>query len=44
MTCAQNVAPAVKFCFDSGQVMLIGIAVLVLFLFGMSIGAGWRKK
>jgi hypothetical protein len=44
--CAQgtSVAPAVKFCFDSGQIMLLGIAVLILCLFCMAVGAGMRKK
>jgi hypothetical protein len=42
--CAQNVAPAVEFCFDSGQVMLIGIGVLLMCLFSMAIGAGMRKR
>lgn len=46
MVCAQgtNVAPAIKFCFDSGQMMVLGIIILILCLFCMAVGAGMRKK
>jgi len=32
----------VKFCYDSGDLMLAGIGVVLIFLFGIAIG-GTRK-
>lgn len=44
MTCAQSVAPAVKFCFDSGQMILLLVGMILFGLFCMAVGAGMRKK
>lgn len=44
--CAQgtNVAPGFMICLDSGQVILIAIAIVLMCLFSMAVGAGMRKK
>jgi hypothetical protein len=34
----------VKFCFDSGQVILLVVALVIFGLFCMAVGAGMRKR